>query len=72
MSSSQIPISDPKYYLVGKKLVMVAREISKKPDVVKGSSRHRTQRVVGRGRGESPARCYILQPIRVLPRNHKE
>ena len=62
-SSNRIQISDPKYYLVGKKLVMVARKIDRKPDVIEGSSKHRTQRVVGEGRGRSPAKCYIDIPI---------
>ncbi len=52
------PIDDPKYYLVGKKLVLIARDITKK-ETISGSGAHRIQRVFGKGTKTSPAKCYI-------------
>jgi|GEM_PF-2129962 hypothetical protein len=55
------PIDDPKFHLVGRKLVLIARDISDK-ETISGSGTHRTQRVFGRGTKTSPARCYIEIP----------
>jgi len=61
--SEGIPIYDKKYYLVGRKLIVIARTISK-PKVIPGSSRHRTQMAIASGK-EDYARCYIDIPARI-------
>ncbi|WP_290597693.1 hypothetical protein [Archaeoglobus sp. JdFR-39] len=57
-----IPIYDKKYYLVGRKLIVIARDISKR--VIPGSSRHRTQMAVASGKGDY-AKCYIDIPAKI-------
>ena len=56
------PITDPNYYLIGRKLVVIARDI--KVEVTEGSGRHRTQRAVARGKGDY-AKCFIDIPVEV-------
>jgi len=58
-------IFDPKYVLVGEKLVCVARKIGK-PRVRKGSSAHRTQEVTAEGTQSDPARCFIAKVARIV------
>ena len=60
-----VEIYDPKYVLVGEKLVCIARKFSR-PKVIRGSSAHRTQRVIAEGTLTSPAKCYIEKVARIV------
>jgi hypothetical protein len=57
------PIYDPKYYLVGRKLVVIARDID--IQVTEGSGKHRRQTAVARGKSDY-AKCYIDIPAQVV------
>ena len=65
MNRKSEEIYDPKYVLVGEKLVCIARNFSK-PEVVEGSSAHRTQKIVAKGTLTNPAKCYIARAARIV------
>ena len=65
MNRKSEEIYDPKYILVGEKIVCIARKFSK-PELVKGSSADRTRKIVAEGTLTSPAKCYIAKVARIV------
>mgnify|MGYP000415605316 CR=1 FL=1 len=64
-------IYDPKYMLVGEKLVCIADKFSK-PKLIDKSSAHRGQQIVAEGSKTSPARCYISRVARIVRDKFKD
>lgn len=59
-------IYDPEYVLVGEKLVCIGRKISKPTLISRVTAKHRARQVVVEGTAQSPARCYISKPARII------
>ena len=71
MSQRTEEIYDPKYVLVGEKLICIGRDIYK-PQVRPGSSKHKTQQIVVEGTYRNPARCFISKPARIVKDNFQK